>query len=461
MSRPSSVRCASRNLVGSVPLTALQLLSLIATDLSPAPLVAAKSTGVLTALASLTSALRYAVSRLISRKRLLTALKSFDVARSCAKNDPDQWDAVLRTLPCVRALIADFVAATLEPENAGVKGITFDIRPSGSDQGTSATQDLQRSTPSRDARLKRRAVVAGLTANRNTQDLESEGSAAPASQKLSDARPETYSPRSFTPVVNKASPLSKREPTQRPKWQPTTCTAPGVTCGNGGIEVPVLKQEIRSDARSDTKSPSLRLATCDARPSPKIPEWWPTLCMAPGIICTESDVSDGVSKNDDTNQLSTSATKREAQPAPKLPKWFPNLCTTFGITCGESGTSNDGSPNKDTNQPPDSATKREAKTLPEAEARPVPEAKHPKWKPTSCTARGMTCGHVDHVEDRGASDDTGTDGASISTKQSATYEYNKKRDLDASHVWSGPGRSVFTDDEGNAVRIEDDTTFAT
>ena len=97
-----------------------------------------------------------------------------------------------------------------------------------------------------------------------------------------------------------------------------------------------------------------------------------------------------------------------------------------------------------------------------AETRPVPMAKHPKWKPTSCTARGMTCGHADQVEDRGTSDDGGADSTPATSEQSGTSEHNDKRDLEAvAEVWPRPGRGFFTDDEGNAVQIEDNTAFVT
>jgi hypothetical protein len=110
----------------------------------------------------------------ILRARLLTILKSIDVARSCAKDDPGQWNAVLEAMPCVRALIADVVAASLDPVNANVKEITFDIRPSGSKQSTSASQAFQRTTSARSARLQRRAIVAGLTANRDVQRFDAD-----------------------------------------------------------------------------------------------------------------------------------------------------------------------------------------------------------------------------------------------------------------------------------------------
>ena len=95
------------------------------------------------------------------------------------------------------------------------------------------------------------------------------------------------------------------------------------------------------------------------------------------------------------------------------------------------------------------------------EARPVPK-QHPKWTPTSCTARGMTCGHVDAAEGGAAGDETRADETPITAEQSGTDEHTKKRDIDnVAQVWSAAGRSFFADDEGNVVQIEERTAFAT
>jgi len=426
-------------------------------SLSQTSLVATERMKLLTALASLTSAPLYVETRPILNTRLLTVSKAFDVARSCAKDDPGQWDAVLEAMPCVRALIADVVAASLEPENAGVKDIRFDIRPSGSNQVTSTTQDAQRSTPARDARAKRRAIAAGITANRDAERLKANENSGSDDQEMPEAHVEAVSQLSFTQVVKHASPLSKRQPTQRPKWQPTTCTAPGVTCANDGSGRPPSKHEMRSDSNLEAKSPSSCLAIRDARPSPKLPKWFPLLCTAPGIFCGDSGTTDDGSANRNADQPVDSAAKREAQPSPKLPKWWSMLCTAPGIPCADSGASNDGSKNDSNDQPPDSTSKREAQPLTLAEASSESEKKLPKWQPTSCTARGMTCGVLGDVAEGGTTaDHAGAQGAP------STTERDEKRDHDASaQVWSEPGRSTLTDDEGNAVQIEDDSAFAT
>ena len=445
----------------------------------------------------------------ILQSSLLTIFKSIDVARSCAKDDPDQWDAVLKELPCVKALLADVVAASLEPENANVKEIIFDIRPSGSNQATSAGQAFQRATPARNARLRRRAIVAGLTVYHDTQPPKTYQNTTPSSQELSDAQPSDESLIASTRVVKHASPSSKREATRRPKWQPTTCTAPGVTCGDAGQGGPVSKNKM-SDLSCNAEAPSLRLALRDARPSPKLPErfpllctsfgifcegsdtstdgsqnidsgqasdptaksssqpssklpkWSPLLCTSFGIACGDSGISKDGSENPGTSQVSRFAAKREAQPSPKVPKWYPQLCTAPGVTCAALDTLNHGSKNDHGNQPRDSTAKREARPVPMAEARPAPQKGPPKWKPTTCTVPGMTCGALDGGGAGGSGDKTGADRATLVIEQSKTDDQRKKREPDATgEFWSGPGRNIFTDDEGHAISIEDDESSAT
>lgn len=439
--------------------------------------------------------------------RLLTILKSIDVARSCAKDDPGQWAAVLEAMPCVRALIADVVAALLEPEYANVKGISFDIRSSGSNQATTIGQDFQRTTPARNARLQRRLIVAGLTAVHDTQHFKADKITAASSQELSNAQPKADPRLSFTRVVKRASSSSKSEATWRPKWQPTTCTAPGVTCGNAGQGGPVSKNKTRSGLRCDTEATPLRLALRAAQPLPKLPRWFPGLCASFGITCGDYDgshnvdsgpASDATAKSDsqpspkpqrwfpllctsfgiacegsgtsedgskdaDAKQAPGSTAKREAQPSPKVPKFKPQFCTAPGITCATLDTSNPGSKNDHGNQPRDSMTRREARPLPMAESHPTPQKNPPpKWKPATCTVPGMTCGALGELGVGASVDNNAADGAKSATEQSKTGEHNKKREPGfAEQFWSGPGRSIFTDDEGHVIQIEEDSAFAT
>ena len=439
------------------------------------------------------------MSMCVLKSSLLMILKTVDIARSCAKDDPGRWDAVLKDMPCVKALLADVVAASLEPENTHVMEISFDIRPSGSEQA----QDSQRTTPSRNARLRRRVIIAGLNVDRGIQPPNADESTAPRSQEFPDAQPSDDPLVSSTRVVKHASPSYKREATRRPKWQPTTCTAPGVTCGNAGQGGPVSKNEM-SDSSCDPEAPSMRLALREARPSPKLPKRFPLLCTSFGIFCEDSDTSDDGSQNIDpgrpsdptakggsqlssnlpkwspvlctsfgiacrdsgfskdgsenagTSQTSRFTAKREAQPSPKVPKWSPLLCTARGITCAALNTSDHGPENDHENQPGDSTAKREARPAPMAEARPAPQKGPPKWKPTTCTVPGLTCGALDGVGVGASADNIAADGAKSATEQPRTGEHNKKREPDvAEQFWSGPGRSIFTDDEGNVVQIED------
>lgn len=344
-----------------------------------------------------------------------------------------------------------------------MKEISFDIRQSGSKQATSAGQAFQRATPARNARLRRRAVVAGLTADRDIQHIEADNSAAPISQESSVTQLMADPQISFTRVVRHASPSSKREVTGRPKWHPTTCTAPGVTCGtNGGQSGPVSKKKMRCDSSSDSESPFLRLALRAARPSPKLPKWFPLLCTSFGITCGGSGTSNDGPKNVDTGQASTSTVKRDGLPPPKVPKWSPLFCTAPGVTCAATRTPNDGSKDDHVNQHADSKAKREARPVPMADARPAPQQKKPpKWTPATCTVPGMTCGSIDGVEVGATDNNAGADGAKSAAGQSGTSGHIKKREPDAAmQVLPGPGRSVFTDDEGNAIPIEEDSAFA-
>jgi hypothetical protein len=239
------------------------------------------------------------------------------VARSCAKDDPEQWDAVLKVMPCVKALIADVVAASLKPENAHVKEISFDIRPSGSNQATDTGQAFQRTMPARNARLKRRAIVAGLRADHDTQHLKADERTIPSFQERLDTRSEADPQNTFIRVVKDASPSSKRDvtgPGGRPKWQPTTCTAPGVTCGTTGHSGPVSRNKMRSDLRCDTESSSLRLALRDAHSPPKRSQWFQMLCISFGIFCEDAGSPNDGSENADTGQATDPPIKREAQP---------------------------------------------------------------------------------------------------------------------------------------------------
>lgn len=386
------------------------------------------------------------------------------MARSCAKEDPGQWNAVLETMPCVRALIADVVAASLEPENAHVKQITFDIRPPGSSQATETGQAFQRTTPARNARLERRMIIAGLNSDRDTQHRKADESSASSSQGRSDTRPEADLQNTFTRDVKHASPSYKREvtgPGGRPKWQPTTCTAPGVTCGTTGHGGPVSRNKMRSDLRCDTKSPSLRLALRDAHGPPKRSQWFQMLCISFGIFCEDAVTPNDGSENADTGQATDLPIKREAQPSPKVPKWFPQSCTARGITCARLGTSDKVQNNRRANQPVDSTAKREVRPVPMAAALPVPQQKPPKWKPTTCTVPSMTCGSITGVASGATDDNTGADGAPSTTEQSGTGKRIKKRGLDAAEqVWSGAGKSIFIDDEGNVIQIEEESAFA-
>ena len=74
----------------------------------------------------------------------------------------------------------------------------------------------------------------------------------------------------------------------------------------------------------------------------------------------------------------------------------------------------------------------------------------------------MTCGALDGVGAGVSGDKTRADRATLVIEQSKTNDHNKKREpYAAGEFWSGPGRNIFTDDDGHAISIEDDEGSAT
>jgi hypothetical protein len=276
------------------------------------------------------------------------------------------------------------------------------------DFDTSASEASRRVTPTRDARQKRRAAVATVQIHAND---------ALVSDSRVSAEDEGQSAAQFssTSAFKRASPLSRRE---RPKWQPTTCTAPGVTCGGGGSGGGggASKLEIRSDSEPDTEQLPLPLADREAQPLPKMPSWWPLLCTSFGITCGDSDNSNG-----DSN-----------------------------------GNSGGGSTTKSSSV---STTKREAEPMPMAEAQPE-SRKIPKWVPTSCTTRGITCGDSSSVEQSADGGNTGADSASSAASQGGADGQAEKRDAEAAADIHTDGVDTSADDDGNVIKIERDSTLA-
>jgi hypothetical protein len=274
--------------------------------------------------------------------------------------------------------------------------------------GTQVPTISRRVLRARDARQQRRAVVTAVTAERDALRINTDDPVAPGSWSLLQDKREAYARPSSTLSLERASPLLKRDSTSRPKWQPTTCTAPGVTCaGNGKVEGAV-KLEMRSKSQPDTEPQSSPLS------------------------------------------------QHEAQPTLKLPKWWPLLCTTFGISCADFGASDHGSDSYVTEP---SSLKREAKSLPMAVAHPFyggQKKQPPKWQPTSCTSRGITCGDSSGVEEGATGDDTGPDGTSSTTSQPGAVGQKEKRNARAAAEsrFQRPEFGTFTDDDGNVVKIE-------
>lgn len=242
------------------------------------------------------------------------------------------------------------------------------------DVDTISPEASRRVTPNRDARQQRRIAVAATMAERDAVKINAGNAMLSDSLGSSKYGGGAVAQLSSTSVIDleHASPISKRQSTSRPKWQPTTCTAPGVTCGSNGVNGPATMVEMRSDSSVDTESLFSRLA------------------------------------------------KRVTQPLPKLPYWWGMLCTAPGITCGGSDTSGNDSNGVNEETPSESTAKREAQPLPMAEAQPDAWRKIPKWKPTSCTSAGISCGDSSSVEEGDASGNAGTDGGSSATAQSGT-----------------------------------------
>lgn len=242
----------------------------------------------------------------------------------------------------------------------------------------------RRVTPNRDARQQRRIAVAAAIAERDAVKIDAGNAMLSDSLDSSKYGGGAVAQLSSTSVIDfeHASPISKRQSTSRPKWQPTTCTAPGVTCGSNGSPLPATKVEMRSDASPVTEPLFSRLAKRVTQPLPRLPFWWPMICTAPGITCAGSDSS------------------------------------------SDSNSSSDGA------EPPSATTaKRDAQPLAMTEAQPAPWRKIPKWKPTSCTSAGITCGDSSSVDEGDTSGNAGTDGASSATSQSGTGGQTEQRDV--------------------------------
>jgi hypothetical protein len=99
--------------------------------------------------------------------------------------------------------------------------------------------------------------------------------------------------------------------------------------------------------------------------------------------------------------------------------------------------------------------------VPMAEAQPDPR-KIPKWVPTACTSRGITCGDSSSVGQSSDGGNTGADIVSSAASQGGAGGQLEKRDADAAAGVHADGLDVatFADDDGDVIEIERDLTFA-
>lgn len=108
-----------------------------------------------------------------------------------------------------------------------------------------------------------------------------------------------------------------------------------------------------------------------------------------------------VSSKSDTRVPVTPVVKRpslKTRSLPTLPKWMPSSCGYPGSTCAGNAGSGTHVKRELVPEPRSFAqllslpvTKRETKPQPLAETHPLPKRLR-KWKPTSCTSQGITCG---------------------------------------------------------------------
>lgn len=428
---------------------------------------------------------------------MLTMLKS--LVKICADKCTGDWDDSVDTMPCADIEAPDALASspghdTDERERTSLENIIANIP--GHSFHASASQ-----ASGRLARQKRRAIVADVTAERHVKHVDAESAAAPRTYNLHEAGAKSVSQLTPNSLLEHSSSLFKRDGGDggdRPKWQPTVCTAPGVTCGNGGDGGNVPKVDVRAEAESHDETLPSRLAVRASQPLSKLPNWWPLLCTTFGVTCAQSGSTDGDSTGNDTEPPSVSEAKREAQPR-KIPPWQPTSCTSPGITCGESGTGSESQSaseakretqpaplplnrlearrkippwqptsctapgitcgdNGDNAEPPSVAdAKREAQPLQVSKDQLEARRKIPPWQPTSCTAPGITCG--DNGNDTAADLQNASDeaGEASSTNSQAGVKKVVERDPEtaAAVQFGGTNGDTFTDDDSNVVDIKD------
>ena len=255
---------------------------------------------------------------MISMTWPLTMLKA--LTKFCANKCLGAWDDHMDTILCPDIEAADGMATSPGHQANGLERISLgDIIANTPeyDYHSSATLASDSIALARGARQRRRAVVASVTTGQHAEHTNAESASIQHNHNREEAGTETVSQPSSASMLKRSSLLSKRrDGGDRPKWQPTVCTAPGVTCAGGGDGGSGNKVEVRDEADSNTEIRSSRLAKRTTQPVSKLPNWWPLLCTTFGVTCAQSGDTGDESTSNDSGSSSVSEVKREAQPLP-------------------------------------------------------------------------------------------------------------------------------------------------
>lgn len=266
----------------------------------------------------------YGSSAISLLSKLANKLKA--IVLPCAARCSDQWDPELDSEPCIDGPTDRLTLTSNELLDTTIKR--------GSRSGTiTVAMDLEleqlrkgmrrRTTQSRDIRQKRRALVLSVTTHRAAFQVDP---GVDYRQKSGSIKVETSTAArlSSTPVPKQVSPqLRASTPTDKPKWQPASCTVPGVTCGEGASNAHNPKYDMRDESMHKAQLPSMSVAKRETEPEPrpeaqplpkKIRKWKPTLCTSEGITCAVSGGTEHEFASSDTSKESESPTITAPQP---------------------------------------------------------------------------------------------------------------------------------------------------
>lgn len=265
----------------------------------------------------------YESSAISLLNKLANKLKAIVLA--CATRCLAQRDPELDSEPCIDAptdrleFISNELLDTTIKRGSSSKTITvaMDVELEQLSKGM-----RRRTTQSRETRQKRRALVLSVATHRAAFQVDPGVDYQQKSGSIK-VEPSTAAWLSSTPVTKQVSPqLRASMPTDKPKWQPASCTVPGVTRGEGASSAHNPKYDIRDETMHKAQLPSMLVAKRETEPEPrpeaqplpkKIRKWKPTLCTSEGITCAVSGGTEHEFASSDTSKESKSPTTTAPQ----------------------------------------------------------------------------------------------------------------------------------------------------